>query len=148
MIAALLVLQLFELAIMHFFLMMWHPTAAWIAFGLSAAGAVWFVALMKSFRIMPVLLDDQTLRVRSGAMVDAAIPRSAIARVVPPFDEATRRRKDTLDTAILAAPNVCLELAHPVAVPSLFGATRDVVRVSMRLEESAAFLRALDLAST
>lgn len=143
MIAALLVLQLFELAVVHFFLMMWNPTIAWIAFGLSAAGALWLVALMKSFRINPVLLDGDRLRVRSGAIVDVVVPLDAIAGIVPAFDEATRKRKDTLDIALLAAPNVCLELAYPVAIPTMFGGSREVVRVAMRLEDSAGFIAAL-----
>ena len=145
MIGVLLALQLFELAIVHFFVMMWNPLVAWILFGLSTAGALWLVALMKSFRIRPVLVDGQTLRVRSGAMIDAAIPRGAIAAVAPSFSEATRKRKDTLDTAILAAPNVCLELAHPVAIPTFFGGTRMVERVAMRIEDAPGLIAALGL---
>ena len=141
----LLALQLLELAVVHFFLMMWNPTVAWIAFGLSAAGALWLVALMKSFRINPVLLEGETLRVRAGAIVDVAIPLSAIAGLAPALDEAIRKRKDTLDTAILSAPNVCLELAQPVAIPAMFGRTREVTRVAMRLEDSAGFIAALGL---
>lgn len=145
MIATLLVLQLCELAVVHFFVMMWSPPVAWLLFALSVGGVLWLVALMKSFRIKPVLLDGKTLRVRSGAMIDASIPRSAIARIVPTFDEATRRRSATLDTAILAAPNVCLELAHPVTITKFFGGTHEVTRIAMRVEDSAGFLRALDL---
>lgn len=145
MIGTLLALQLFELAVVHFFVMMWNPLVAWILFGLSLGGVLWLIALMKSFRIKPVLLDEETLRVRSGAMVDVEIPRDAIARLAPAFDADTLKARDTLNTAILAAPNVCLELAHPVAVPTFFGGTREVERVAMRLEDSAGFLRALDL---
>ncbi|MXP08627.1 hypothetical protein [Pseudoblastomonas halimionae] len=143
MIATLLALQVCELALVHFFVMMWNPLVAWILLAVSVGGVLWLIALMKSFRIKPVLLDDATLRVRSGAMVDAVIPRDAIARVAPSFDADLRKRKDTLDTAILSAPNVCLELSSPVSIPTLFGGSRDVLRVAMRLEDSAGFLREL-----
>ena len=143
MIATLLALQVCELALVHFFVMMWNPLVAWVLLAVSVGGVLWLIALMKSFRIKPVLLDETTLRVRSGAMVDARIPRDAIAGLLPTFDSALRKRSDTLDTAILSAPNVCLELARPVAIPNFFGRSREVVRVAMRLEDSAGFLRAL-----
>lgn len=144
MIATLLALQVIELVVVHFLVSLWSETAAFILLALSLAGVLWLIALLKSFRIMPVLLDEDGLRVRSGAVVDAWIPRAAIAGPVACFDADTLKKKSTLNTAILSSPNICLTLSRPVEVPTFFGGKKSIERIAMRLEEPVRFLDALD----
>ena len=139
----LLVLQAIELGVTHLLLRHWSPTAAWILFALGVGGALWLVGLAQGFRIHPVLLTDEGLRVRSGVLHDVLVPYDALGGVVRGFDGTTVKAKDTLNQAVLSWPNVMLALVRPVTVPSPFGGTREVVRIAMRIDDSAAFLAAL-----
>lgn len=144
MVATLLVLQMFELVVVHILLMLWSPPVAWAAFALSLAGVLWLSALVKSFRINPVLLTGDGVRVRSGALVDAHIPYTAIAGPAAAFTKETIEARTTLNTAILSWPNVVLTLDKPVAVPGLFGGSRIIDTVALKLDDSGAFLSALE----
>ena len=144
MLATLLALQAIELVVVHWLVSLWSPTVALVLLALSVGGMLWFVALMKSFRINPVLLTDSAIRVRSGVIVDAAIPLEAVAGLADGFTAAELKRKTTLNTAILSAPNICVELVFPIGIPTLFGRRRLVDRVAMRLEDATAFRSALE----
>ncbi|KWV94969.1 hypothetical protein [Erythrobacter sp. AP23] len=144
MIYVFLALQAIELAVMHFLLMQWNATVAWIWFGLGIASGLWIIGLAQGFRLHPVLLTDEGLRVRSGIMVDVLVPYAAIAGVVPSVDAEQVKAKDTLNHAVLSWPNVMLELDQPIIVRPLIGAERKIVRIALRIDDSAAFLAALE----
>ena len=97
----------------------------------------------QSFRIYPVLLAEDGLRVRSGIMIDLVIPYDEIAGFVTGFDAAKVKATDTLNHAVLSSPNVMLSLARPIAVRPAVGATRQVNAVALRIDESPAFIEAL-----
>ncbi|MBO6768830.1 MAG: hypothetical protein JJ901_11100 [Erythrobacter sp.] len=144
MIYVFLALQAIELAVMHFLLMQWNATVAWIWFGLGIASGLWIIGLAQGFRLHPVLLTDEGLRVRSGIMVDVLVPYVAIAGVMPSFDAAQVKAKDTLNHAVLSWPNAMLKLDRAIIVRPLIGAEREIVRVALRIDDSAAFLAALE----
>jgi len=137
-------LQLIELAVMHVLLLQWSAIAAWIWSALGAAGALWAMGLAQAFRIHPVLLTDEGLRVRSGILVDAQVPYGEIARVVPSVASEQVTARDTLNHGLLAWPNIMLELHRPIAIKPLIGAPREVVRIALRIDDSAEFLAALN----
>ncbi|MDG5751782.1 hypothetical protein P8R33_11745 [Qipengyuania sp. XHP0211] len=143
MIYVFLALQAIELAVIHFLLIQWNATVAWIWFGLGIAGSLWIVGLAQGFRIHPVLVTEQGLRVRSGVMVDLLVPYDAIAAIVPSFGAEQVKAADTLNHAVLSWPNAMLELDRELTVRPLFGAEQRVRRISLRIDESAAFLAAL-----
>ncbi|MDP4573934.1 hypothetical protein Q9K02_02120 [Qipengyuania sp. G39] len=144
MIYVFLALQAIELAMVHFLLMQWNATVAWIWFGLGIAGGLWIVGLAQGFRIHPVLLTEHGLRVRSGAMVDLLVPYDAIACIVPSFGAEHVKAADTFDHAMLSWPNAMLELDRELTVRPLLGAEQRVRRIALRIDESAAFLGALE----
>ena len=144
MIYVFLALQAIELAVMHFLLMQWNATVAWIWFALGVAGGLWIVGLAQGFRIHPVLLTEQGLRVRSGVIVDLLVPYNAIAGVVPSFGAEQVKAADTLNHAVLSWPNAMLELDRDLTVRPLIGAEQQVRRIALRIDESAAFLGALE----
>jgi len=45
---------------------------------------------------------------------------------------------------LLAWPNIMLELDRPIAIKPLIGAPREVVRIALRIDDSAEFLAALN----
>ena len=144
MLATLLGLQLIELGVMHLLLMLWNPVVAWIALALSVWGVIWITALLKSLRIHPVLVTQTGLRVRFGMLTDVEVPFTAIGRRLAVVSPEQARARTTLNTAILSSPNVAFALTHPIDVPDFLGRSRPITLVAMRLDDSAAFLHAIE----
>ncbi len=143
MIYVFLALQAIELAVMHFLLMQWNTTVAWLWFALGVAGGLWIIGLAQGFRIHPVLLTEQGLRVRSGVMFDVLVPYDVLAGIATSFGAEEVKAADTLNHAVLSCPNAMLELDREIMVVPLIGAERTVRRIALRIDESAAFLEAL-----
>ncbi len=143
MLIAFLVLQLIELAVVHLLVSLWNETVAWVLLAISVWGVLYIVALLKSFRINPVLLSDAGIRVRAGSIIDQFIPFEAIAAIDPDMSAERLKDKGTLNAAILSHPNVCLTLKRPIARKTFFGKTVHIGAVAVRLDEPAEFLRVL-----
>ena len=143
MIATLLGLQVIELGVMHLLLMLWNPTIAWIALALSLWGLIWTIALLKSFRINPVLVSGRTLRVRNGLLYDFTVARDDIIIAEAGEPEQAGEGAPILDLAILSSPNVFLRFRRPVAIRTFLGGERQIGGVGLKLDDSAAFLEDL-----
>lgn len=143
MIATFLALQVIELSVVHLLLMLWNPMIAWIFFGVSAWGLIWTTALLKSFRIKPVLIGSDTVRVRSGMIYDFEIPIKRISTESTAFSTEELNGKSVLNLAILSSPNVSLRFIEPVVIPTFFGRTKKISGVGLRLDESSAFFEEL-----
>jgi hypothetical protein len=143
MIVAFLVLQLIELSIVHFLVSLWNETAVHILLALSVWGVIWMIALLKSFRIKPVLLMLDGIQVRSGSMVDAFVPYANMLGIAGGYDAERLKQKSTLNCAIMSSPNVCIDLRAPIAITTYFGRSRMIDSVALRLDDSAGFNSAL-----
>ena len=142
-IASLLVLQLIEIAVVDILVSHWSRTAGLVLLALGAWGALFLVALMQGFRLYPVLLDADTVHVRSGTVIDLRIPLSSIASVGRSITDAQTKDRRVLNAAILSHPNIVLELARPVTYRGILGRERQVERVALRLDDPAPFIAAL-----
>jgi len=139
MIGAMLALQLIELGVVHLLLMLWNPFLAWIMLGLSLWGLTWTVALLKSFRIKPVLLGGKSVRVRSGLLYDFEIPINCIADFHTGFTRGELDDRRVLNLAILSSPNISLRLADLIVVRTVFGTKKEIRGVALRLDDHAGF---------
>jgi hypothetical protein len=143
MVAAFLVLQLIEILVVDILVGHWSERAAMVLLAFGLWGALFLIALMKAFRIYPVLLAKDHVRVRAGTLIDVCVPLVSIDRVETAITREALKSTDILDAAILAHPNVVLCLASPIEYRPLFGRARRVVRVAFRLDQPEPFLRAL-----
>lgn len=144
--SVILVLQLLELGVVHVLVAIWSPTAALILSALSAAGLVYLVGLLKSFRLKPVLLDDHGIRVRTGILVDRHIPLAAIATVRTSFSSAEVKRQGTNEAGLFAWPNILVELKQPIDDPGLLRPHRKMTAIAFRLDEPNEFVRLVEQA--
>ena len=142
-VATFLVLQVIEIVVVDLLVSHWNETAALVLLALGIWGVLFFIAMMKAFRVYPVLLHEAELQVRGGSFVDFSLPLSAIASVEPSISDAETRRANVLNAAILSHPNVVLRLSRPLEYRPLFGRPRMVERVAFRLDEPALLLAAL-----
>lgn len=143
MIATFVILQLIELSVVHLLLMLWNPTVAWLLLALSAWGVIWTIALLKSFRINPVLLSQDSVRVRSGMIYDFKISRDCIATSRFGFTSEELKNKQVLNLALMSSPNVSLRLTKSMTIGTFFGGTREISGVALRLDDSSKFLSEL-----
>lgn len=144
MLATLVGLQVLELAVVHLLVSLWSETVALVLLVLSIWGLIWLVALMKSFRLFPVLLTKGFLHVRSGTIVDLKVPLSQILGIEKHVDPAKLEAGTTLNLAILTSPNICVALREPVVYRTFFGREKLVDLVALRLDDPAVFADELD----
>jgi len=123
-----------ELLVTHFVLSFWSPTAALVLSGLTLASIGWFVLLIQSMRRLPVLLDERRLVMRVGTLRCIEVPVEAVAGLRTSFDDAALRHREVANLALLAWPNVFVELAEPVRQGD-----RAVRAVAHKLDDGPAF---------
>lgn len=136
--ATLLVLSAIEVGVYHIFLGHWNRTAALVMFVVSDLGLIYLVGLIKSFRLRPILLTPEGVRVRAGLMIDQLIPYDRIAGLETAIDGDVVRSRDTLNAALLAWPNMMLRLDRPIARTTL-SRRRAFSRVAFRLDDPEPF---------
>lgn len=134
----LLVLQAIEVAIHHLLLAHWSAFAAYVLFVLSDVGLIYMIALIKSFRLRPVLLTPEGVRVRTGMLIDRFVPFAAIAGIETSFDSMLVKDRGTLNAGLLAWPNLVLTLHAPMP-----GHRRAITAIAFRLDDPEPFVRAL-----
>lgn len=139
----LLVLQLVEMTVLHLLVAHWSRTAALALLAVSGAGLISLIALVKSFRLRPVLIGPDGVRVRAGLLIDRLIPFDAIAAIEPQVTRDVVRAPATLNAALLAWPNVVLRIDPPLPRPAGLRRRPPVDRVALRLDDADAFLRLL-----
>ena len=136
-----MVLQTIEIGTVHLLVGLWSPTAALILSILSAAALVYLIGLVKSFRLKPVLIEGDILRVRTGILIDRSIPLKNIAAIRTSFASEEVKSRACLEAGLLAWPNILVELNQPVADPGLLRRERTFTSVAFRLDDPNAFVR-------
>lgn len=133
----LLALQTIEVAVHHLLLAHWSAFAAYILFVLSDIGLVYLIGLIKSFRLRPVLLTPEGVRIRTGIAIDRFVPYADIAAVEAAFDSTLVKDRGTLNAGLLAWPNLVLLLHDPLP------GRRRRTAIAFRLDDPEPFVRAL-----
>lgn len=125
-----------------------HPLVAWALTLTSLTAIVWLVRDYRALGAGRVHVDPAALRLAIGRRYDIALSRTAIARAIKPtFRDlpapGSTRGRDYVNLTKPAAPNVLITLTHPTKVRLPGGLQRDVLRIGLKLDEPAVFLRAL-----
>lgn len=141
--ATLLILSAIEIAVYHLLVGHWSRTATLVMFVLSDVGFVYLVGLIKSFRFRPVLLTPEGVRVRAGFLIDQLVPLDAIVAVEGGFTGEDVRDPAALNAALLAWPNIMLQLNCPLNRRSLLKKRGPAIRVAFRLDDPGPFMRLL-----
>jgi hypothetical protein len=130
-----------ELLVVHFLLALWRPWVALVVSGLTLSGIVWLAGAVASFRRLPVLIEDQALVMRAGRLRAFRIPLGAVAGFREQWTAAELKARDVSNLALIAYPNIWVDLAEPVA-----GRRGPIRAVAHRLDDPAAFRTALETA--
>lgn len=129
-----------ELVVVHV-VVPWHSLDAWswlqwLAFGLSAYGAVWLLSWWAAQRTHPHVVSGHELVLRNGTRVALRVPLDQVTAVRP-----RRRGLDDEDRLMLGGPgggtNLDIELSAPLTWRSLTGRrTRQVTAVSLEVDDA------------
>ena len=124
-----------EAAIMHWML---PAKLAWIFTALSVYGALWMIAVARSFTALPIVVDAQGVTLRRGMLASLHVPREAIASVARVGDG-----RDFARFAVLAEPTVWITFHRPIEVELPLGFTREVRGAAVAPDDPAGFFAAL-----
>ncbi|HYC51059.1 MAG TPA: hypothetical protein VEB19_08125 [Gemmatimonadaceae bacterium] len=136
---AALAISLVEVTVVHLLLYRLHPIAATVLLVLSIYGIVWLLGFMRSVRLRPVLLSEETLHVRMGLLWDVRISYSQIAEITTPR-RAEVKAADYLRVAAIGDPQFIVELREPQLVTKPYGlGNRNVRRVGFAVDDRTRF---------
>lgn len=127
-----------EILVAHFLIALFNP---WIALFVSAVSLpilAWIVLMIRSFRKLPVRIGDGVLLMRVGTLRAVTVPLHTVAGLRATFDGAAVKDKAVVNLALIAWPNVMVDLREPVA-----GRRGPIRAVAHRLDDPAAFAAAL-----
>ncbi len=127
-----------ELIVTHVLLAFWFPTAALILSLLTLAGLGWLVRGLLLMKHRPVLLGGGRLVMRTGSIGCVDIPLDAIAGIRPSIDGVAMKRRSVINLAMLAYPNVVVDLIAPLP------GRKGITTIAHRLDDPAAFVSALE----
>jgi hypothetical protein len=140
MIGVILGLALVETFVLHIIAMaVWGWKVA-LALGLiDLSVVVALLAMLRSFRRMPIALDGRRLTMRTGRRMAITLDLDEIAAFRTSWDSEAIKRKSVLNLALVAWPNVVFDLREPRKVRR----RRIISTIAHRLDDPAAFHAAI-----
>ncbi len=127
-----------EAAVVHLLVALWSPIAALLLSLLSLSAMVWLVLFIRSLSRCPVLLGEGVLSWRCGGLRRVDVPLAQVAGVRDAWDGALIKARDTFNGALIAYPNMVVELRVPVRL-----GRREIRRLAHRLDAPEVFAAAL-----
>ena len=128
-----------ELVVVHLLLAHWWPRVAAVVAIATMMGIGWLVTVVRSFRGMPVLLDADRLLMRVGRLRSVSVPTDHIGGLRSSCDGAALKQRHVLNLALIAYPNVVVDLTAPIEV-----GRRQISTIAHRLDDPAGFAAALN----
>lgn len=132
-------LSAIELGVVHALLAVWNGWVALVVSLMTASAMIWLIALVRSMPRLPVLLCDEHLVLRIGFLRRFDILLDDIAGVRTSWESRAEKAKTVSNLALIAYPNVMIDLVQPV--PS---GRRVIATVAHRMDDLPSFLIALN----
>ena len=133
-----------ETVAVHLLVRQWTPVTAWILTALSIYAAIWLIGDYHALRWRPVCLSGDTLHLRMGLRWTIPIPIDSIREVEATPQDPPSGKPDYLKAVLIGAPNRRIVLAEPVRAEGIYGFTRQVRTIDIRIDDPARFDAALD----
>jgi hypothetical protein len=131
-----------ELVLVHLLVALWSAQAAWLLSILTVAGLVQIGVLVHRMAHRPILVGDLGITVRYGMWTEIFVPLDSVSSVEDTSLAPEAKGPETFRTTVLAHANITLRLCRPIALRR-FGRDRKVAAIAMRLDQPAAFRRAV-----
>lgn len=128
-----------EAAVTHGLIALWNGRVALILSGISLGVAIWLVIFILSFRTHPVQLRPMELVWPAGHLRAVTVPITQVMARREDWTLAAIREEGVFNAALIAHPNIVLELDPPVRK-----GRRTIRYLAHRLDDPQAFNVALD----
>ena len=140
MVGVLLGLAIVEALVVHLVVFAaWGWTVAAVLGTIELSAIVTLVRLLRSFKRRPVTIEGTRVTLHAGYLRHVDIDADNIAALRSDFDRAAIKRGDVANLALIAWPNVLIDLHHPIEVRR----RRIISHVAHRLDDPAAFHAAI-----
>ena len=140
MIGVLLGIAIVEMCVVHLVVVaMWGRSAALIAGLLDLSLVMWLIALLRSFKRLPVTIADDVLTLRAGSLKSIDVPLAQVTGLRPSWDAAALKDRSVLNLALASWPSVVVDFAPPIVLRR----GRTIRAVAHALDEPAAFHAAI-----
>lgn len=139
MIGVLLGIAIVEMLVVHLVVVAWLGWRAAVVAGiLDASLVLWLVALIRSFKRLPVTLTNDVLTMRVGSLRSFAVPVAQVAGLRASWDAAAIKQRGVLNLALASWPSVVVDLDPPIVT------RRGSVRaIAHKLDDPVAFHAAI-----
>jgi hypothetical protein len=131
-------LAVIEMLVVHLFVSLKWPAAAW---GLTLAtllALAWLVRFITSFKRCPHSVDGERLHLRMGSLRTISVPLSHVAAVRTQWPSGAEKAPGSVNFVPVAFPNRLVDLDPPIA-----GRRGPLSTVAIRLDEPERFDAAL-----
>lgn len=132
-----------ELIMVHFLLAFWSVGVAAVASILTGAAIMWLVHVVRSMRRLPVVLTGERLILRVGTLRRFDVDRSNVAGLRLSWSSRAERAKSVANLALIAYPNVFVDLKAPVTGYRL-GRPIHITSIAHRLDDLPGFVAAIE----
>ncbi len=129
-----------EFVVVHVLIAMWRPAVAIVLSLVSLTSIAWLILQIRSFARLPVEIGGGRLLMRVGRIRAIETDLANVAGLRDHWDAKAIKHRSVLNLAMIAYPNVVVDLIEPVRV----GRNRVVSAVAHRLDDPAAFVAALE----
>lgn len=128
---ALLIVTMAEAIPVHLLVTRWSPRGAWLLTALAAYGMLWFLADYRATRLRPILLDQDTLCIRTGLRWTVRIPRAHIVAIHKKAPQA----EPLLRAALPGTTPLWIELSEPVTAQGPYGKEKKARWIAVAVDE-------------
>jgi hypothetical protein len=135
----LIALSILEALAVHFLIYFWSPILALILTLLTLGGIAWMVALLRSFKRLPVLVGGEGVTMRVGTLRSVHVPAAQISGLRLSFTDRDVKQPGLINLALIAYPNVLLDLDPPLA-----GKRAPTRTIAHRVDDPVAFQAAVE----
>ena len=142
---AILFLFLIEATAVHFLLVRWNPTAAWIIFGLSAYSCLQLFAHIRAVVARPITVNECAVEIHNGLAGDASIAFDIIERIE--LNNKLPQEHNAIKIALingLENHNCIIYLKQPLEVTKVFGIKKQADAVLFFVDRPKEFVIAVE----
>lgn len=141
-VAGMLLVAPVETIAVHLLVMQWNTVAAWVLTALSLYATLWLIADCRASAIRPIVIGENTLKIRSGLRFSVDVPLEKIAAQAkkPPHDE----KKRLVNLGVMGSPCNWIVFTEPIEAETVFGKRRPVDAVGVSVDDEARFRRLLN----
>ena len=137
---------LVEIVAFHFLLMRWSKTTAVVVTVFSVYGIVFFMADLSAILKRGVLIDGQTVVLRTGLRWRAIVKKSNVAGVLKITGDYNGDEIYLKGSTIKSGANVLIKFKSAVMVEKLYGPARQFSSILMSIDDVPGFMAELAFA--